>query len=236
MPKRVRKTYTAPSKIARIASVLTKRKTRHSRSRYRMYRKKGRYMSVNMHCFKRYTNAQTFQIAAPLTELDQCQIFQFAHLINSSEFTTLYDRYKLTGVTMKFQLINDPDSSYDPTGVSNTGSTFFPKLWWIRDYDDSSTETLDQFRQRAGVKYTILKPNKEVKIFVKPAILTQLYSTATTTGYSPKWNQWIDIGNTNVPHYGLKWIFDTNGIAARTDRPWYLRVEMQYRFSCKDVR
>lgn len=197
---------------------------------------RSRVGSRNCHSFVRYTPASSFQCAYPNTELDQASFLTFNGLVNYSEFTPLYDRYMITGIQYCFQLLNSPDAVNDPGGSSNTTTTFYPKLWWCPDYDDSGAETLTSLYQRAKVRHVVMRPNKEVKIFVKPATLTQTYATATSTGYAPKWKTWIDMDQVNVPHYGLKWIFDCNGIQTATGHPWYLRLETKVYFKCKDVR
>lgn len=194
-------------------------------------------MSTNLHHFQRWTQAYTYQIANPLTQLAFVNIFRFQDLVNYSEFSNLYDRYMITGVMLKFQLINNPDANNEiGTYATGNAANWFPKMWYIKDYDDGNTENLDAFRQRAGVRYKILKPNSEVKIFVKPAILTQQYASAVSTGYTPKWRQWVDMDNPSVPHYGVKCIIDTNGVVPTVDHPFYVRAEARFMFSCKDVR
>lgn len=234
MPKR-RFVYSGyrGSKVKRVG---TRAKRRLGFKRPRITRSKRSFSKRNLHHFKRYAGPATFQIAAPLSEYDGAFVITFAGITNYTEFTPLYDRYMITGVLYKFQLISNPDANYDPAGTNNTTTTFYPKLWWCKDYDDSGAEALSSLYQRAGTKCRVLKPNQELKIYVKPAVLAQTYATATTTGYAPKWNQWIDMDNTAVPHYGLKWVFDCNGIATATGHPWYLRLETLVYFKCKDVR
>ena len=71
---------------------------------------------------------------------------------------------------------------------------------------------------------------------IRPAILAQTYRTAVTTGYAPKFNTFIDMTNTDVPHYGLKYSVDFNGITAVAASLWQFRIDKQYFFTCKDVR
>lgn len=220
--------YMAKRKGSRAAKRRTKRKSK------RITRSK-RY-SRNMHKFVRYTAANSFQCAYPNTELDQASFLTFNGLVNYTEFTPLYDRYMITGIQYSFQLLNNPDAVNDPAGSSNTTTTFYPKLWWCPDYDDSGAEPLSSLYQRTRTRHAVMQPNREIKVFIKPAVLAQTYASATSTGYAPKWNNWIDMDQVNVPHYGLKWVFDCNGIATATGHPWYLRVETKVYFKCKDVR
>ena len=82
----------------------------------------------------------------------------------------------------------------------------------------------------------ILKPNRYIKIAIKPAVAGQVYRTATATGYSPKWNTWIDMNQNDVLHYGLKYVVDTSGLDPNDTQPFKLEIERTYYFKCKDVR
>lgn len=194
---------------------------------------------LNTHRFTRYAATQTITVARATAGQGGCYKFQFNELVNSSEFSNLFDRYMITGVLVKFQLINNPNSDIYPnvTPAANATSSFYPKIWLHTDYDDDSTPTKDDLKQVVGVKEFVLRPNTEVKYFVKPAILAQTYRTAVTTGYAPKWKTWIDMANLDVPHYGLKYFVDCPDTLVNTSTSeMKVRVELKYYFTCKDVR
>jgi len=195
--------------------------------------------SLKEHRYSRYTLASTLSVQA--VENNFAYSFEFNNIINSAEFSSLYDRYRLDYVIVKFQLINNPNQSYSvngsvaPPGTANT-CNFFPKMWSVIDYDDSSTETIAQIKERSGCKCKILEPNKTLVYKIKPAISAMMYKTATTTGYGPKWGQWIDFQDIAVPHYGLKIAVDCQGLDPPDSQPFQINCEKQYFFTCKDVR
>jgi len=115
-------------------------------------------------------------------------------------------------------------------------TNWYPKLWYCADYDDNTAETLSELKERAKTKCVVLRPNKIIKIVVKPAVTVQTYRTATSTGYAPTWNQWIDMANRDVPHYGLKFVVDCCGQDPLDTYPFKLEIDRQYYFTCKDVR
>lgn len=158
-------------------------------------------------------------------------------LPNVSDFSALFDRYRITKVLVYFQLVTNPDSnSYlNQTAISNQAN-WYPKLWYTPDYDDSNTLTKTDIQQYAKAKCAVLKPNEVVTVAVYPAVTVQTYRSAATTGYSPNWKLWIDMGQTDVPHYGLKYVIDTNQIDIADDYPFKLNVEYKYFLDCKDVR
>ena len=215
------------------SSGVKRRKITPKTKRSRMSRSKT---SLNFHRFSRYTAASTEVIDG--LELDKAYEYKFSDMVAFSEFANLFDRYKLDRVVTTFQLINNPDAYHYPGGTTlvTTATNFYPKMWFIHDYDDSTAESIGTLKERVGVKCRILQPNKTISVVTKPAVAIQTYKTATTTGYGPKWNQWIDMSASDVPHYGLKVAFDTNALDPVANQGFQVRVENKYYFSCKDVR
>lgn len=204
--------------------------------RRRVRLSKGRLGSTNVHRYRRWAASESR--LSGTTGAGFSETFMLNKLPNYSEFDTLYDRYMITTVVVKFQLISNPDATYFPgSNTTANADNWYPKLWYVADYDDDTTPTsLDEFKQYAKTKHVVLRPNKEIKVVVKPAINIQTYRTATTTGYAPKWKQWVDIAQTDIPHYGLKYWIDLNGITALAAQNMSVRVERLYYFTCKDVR
>lgn len=206
--------------------------SRPSRKRARMSRS---LVSRNCHSFKRFT-ADT-RVNTTGTTSSHAIEYLFQNIINPNDFADLYDRYMITCVVHKFRLVNNPNSTWRIVDANaQNGTNWFPKLWYCPDYDDSATETLQELQQRAKTKCMVLQPNKQYKVVVKPAVTVQTYRTTTTTGYAPKWKQWIDMGQRDVPHYGLKFVVDTSAQDPVDTNPFIVEYTTQYFFKCKDVR
>lgn len=166
--------------------------------------------------------------------------FKFSDLINAAEFSTLYDQFKIDYVVVMFQLINNPNSLQPPnattTQANGQQSNYYPKLWWIRDYDSGSSETLTSIKERQGVKCRVMRPNQTFSVKLSPMVAVQTYATPTTAGYGPK-RMYLDFANgTGVPHYGLKCVFDALGNNPADEFPFKIRYEVKYYFTCKNVR
>lgn len=161
----------------------------------------------------------------------------FNDMIQAADFTSLFDMYRITKVTYKFQLINDPNATLtlNATSTSWNGTNWYPKMWYVMDYDGGTTETLNSIRERQGVKCRILKPDKEIKVSFTPKCRVLTYKTADTEGYAPKSIK-IDMNDTDVPHYGLAVVFDTNGYDPSNDFPFKIAVERKITFQCFGVR
>lgn len=205
--------------------------TRMRRSRMPMKR-------LNEHSYRRFCDALPVDITGTTYSLGL--VFKLDDVKGAADFSDLYDRFKLTTVVLRFKLVTNPDAAY-PLNTTGTSAqpgpaNWFPKLWYCPDYDDNASETLAQIKERAQTKCKVLRPNQIVKIAVKPAVTVQTYRTATSTGYAPKWRQWIDMANQDVPHYGLKFVVDCCGIDPQDSYPFKLEIDRQYYFTCKDVR
>lgn len=217
---------------------------RHKKMR-KFYRYSKSRPNRNMHHFSRYTNdvrqnctGTTFPFAIG---------YKFEDLKGYTDFTGLYDRYMITCVVHKFRLVSNPDATWklnNPTVDSNVnGATtyvnstnWYPKLWLCPDYDDAVAEAIDSLQERAKTKCIILRPNQHYKHVVRPAVTVQTYRTALSAGYAPKWNQWIDAAQTDVPHYGLKCVIDTSAQDPVDTQPFILEYTTKVYFKMKDVR
>jgi len=208
-------------------------------SKRKLVRKRGvrrSKLSVNVHRFCRYAPSVTVS-STTATESDFATTFALTEVQGSSEFTSLFDRYRIEKIEYKIQLLNNPDTgSYLANPVANNNNNFYPKMWYVRDYDDASAESIATMQQRAYVKCCVMKPNMQKKITIRPAILTQLYLSGVAAGYAPKFNQFIDMQYPSVPHYGLKIAMDYNGFAPAAASLWQFRIDKKYTFVCKDVR
>ena len=197
------------------------------------------FQKYNLHRFHRFGDALTLDVTS--TTSINGMSFSLNQVRGYADFADLYDRYMITCVVVKFRLVNNPNASMklnfnsgsDPNYA--TGTNWYPKLYYCPDYDDSTSETLNQLKERAQTKLKILRPNSFVTVVVKPAVTIQTYATATTTGYAPKWRQWIDMAQQDIPHYGLKYVVDCT-IDPNDSYPYKIEIERKYYIACKDVR
>ena len=211
------------SKVARAARV---KKSRVSFQKY------------NLHRFHRFGDALTIDVSS--TTSINGMSFSLNQVRGYADFADLYDRYMITCVVLKFRLISNPDAMTQLNTVPDVAqkwntTNWFPKLYYCPDYDDSNSETLNQLKERAQTKLKILRPNQYVTVVVKPAVTIQTYATVTTTGYAPKWRQWIDMAQQDIPHYGLKYVVDCT-LDPNDSYPFKIEIERKYYIACKDVR
>lgn len=181
---------------------------RKNRSRFQSKKKKIESM-LNVHLHRRFALTNSLAITAKtsgITFETLEEIFALDKVINYTELTALYDQYKINFV--EIYMMWSPDYLHVATAAtSGERANLVPpslKIYHIADYDDANALTKDEFKERAKTQLTLLKPGMVKKITVKPAVLSQMYETLTSTGYAPKWNIKLDTEDPSVPHYSYK--------------------------------
>lgn len=175
----------------------------------------------NVHTFKRsvYVPAWVSTLAVGDTSFKLEP--SLADLPNYTEWTSLYDRFKISGIS--FKLI--PRINVAAVGTSAPPSQIFTCL----DYDGNGATTLSAIQQYQNLRMT--RGMTTHKRYFKPAVLAMAYESGTSTAYTPKWNQYIDSVNPTTPHYGLYGVIpNCSGAVIPYD------LEATYYISCKNVR
>jgi len=193
--------------------------------------------SLNYHEFTRFGDAvtqTTTALSEPLT-----YTFALTDVLSYTEFTAMFDQYKIKRVDFKIQMITNPDATWDvnngTSGARDNTVNWFPKFWYIQDSDGGGADTLLQIKERVGVKFFVMKPNKEYTIRIRPKVLVQTYKTLTSTGYAPK-SLWVDCVDAAVPHYGLNAVIDCLGLNPVDTTGFRFRIEYKFHLAFKGVR
>lgn len=165
--------------------------------------------------------------------------FTFNDVGNLTEFTSLFDRYMITGVKVFFHLISNPDVDTTQAAVGAVPSIqVYPRLWYATDKDDASLTTLAQLKEYGNVKCRVLRPNSVTAVYIPyPKVATQVNQTSGAVSAGVGKPQWLDCGYPNVNHYGLKFALDFGSITPTgASQMFRVRLEAKYYFKCKDVR
>lgn len=152
-------------------------------------------------------------------------VFTLNACIASTEFTALFDQYRILTAVTHFWL------KIDPSAQSATGASY-PKLYWYRDYDDSANPSnLNEIRQNGKARVAVMTPNRPVTLVCKPNTLGLVYQSAVANQYAPKWKQWIDCNTPDTPHYGFKYAIDD-----LTNTNYKVEIEITLYFQCRNSR
>lgn len=184
----------------------------------------------HMHMYRRYGQPISWSYAGDGSSVSNSQAvtFSLSDVQAANELTQLYDQYKICAVVVKIQLLNNPDQIYPPgsnPSTTTTNPTYHPKLWYYRDFDDSTPPSgLDVMREVGKAKCFTMNPNRTYTFKVKPAVLNLLSGTTT----QPIWPKRLDCSASTQTHYGMKFVLDWNGTPPLNTAPIKLRIEKLY--------
>ena len=156
-------------------------------------------------------------------------------LPNFTEFTGLFDHYRIDKVCIEMFFTNNNSSMNSP-------SVALPLWYSAKDMDDSTPITQTAMQQYQKCKMTQLGSSipgyGKFKQTIVPLPLIQLYETSVSTGYgNPPKPIWIDANDATVPHYGYKMCIDlTNNNTVLDTVLGQVLFVFTYQISCKSTR
>jgi len=151
--------------------------------------------------------AAQVNIPAGAPETGRSFVFRLSDLLQATEFTRLFDSYRINGVKVTMAPLTNSALTVNPSY----------KIMTAIDLDDDQTPTVSSMLQRSNVQIkTVTSGGNNPQVFSKflrPRFLTQLYETGTSTGYGqgPR-KQWLDTADATIPHYCLKVVWDTDPV------------------------
>lgn len=171
--------------------------------------------------------------AVSADSLTGCYQFGWSHdfrLINmsgSTEFTQLFDKYKITGIKYKIM--------YQCNDAQVAGSQVLPIIHYCVDSDDTTTPSnLGSVQERANTKVKVLGNTQTVSFFVRPKVAATLYQSAISSGYEVRKAPFINSSYPSIPHYGVKiWL---NNVYMVTANNTAFTIEPTYYLALKDVQ
>lgn len=214
------------------------RRRRNTRRTNRVYRT---LRSRNVYFYNRYAFQQAPQTALTTDANGQFFGAMFAQgidlmytditsisLPNRSEFTSLYDQYKILSYTIE---IRPRMTDYSRADSSTYGHC--PTIYWVYDQDDATAPTaMSSIMEHPKVRSSRL--TKPVFITVKyPTISVALWNGGVTTAYGAKKAMWLDCNSYQVPHYGVKYAIQA---APTTDLKGYIDIRVKWRLAFKNPR
>lgn len=169
-----------------------RKRTGLKRNYRRRYRTRTRYnkRGQKLYLFKRHVDFGELTISNSINTYAAYN-FSLSDVPNSSEFTSLYDQYKINCVKLKFLPQQTQSVSIGTINNPNASSRFFSVI----DYNDGTAPaSIDELRQYQSCKYTgILRTHK--RVVFKPKILD-------TNGFSI--SPWMSTASPNANYFGIK--------------------------------
>lgn len=146
--------------------------------------------------------------------------FQLSNIPNSSEFTSLYDQYKINAVSVCFYPKQTQVTSLSTTDNIRANARILTAI----DYnDDTPPTTLDELRQYDNCEVDVIV-NKHERYIPKPLFLNNSGQNV---------NSWLSTANPSTRHYGLKYgVEPTQAVGAS----FTYNVEVTYYIAFKNTK
>lgn len=155
--------------------------------------------------------------------------FKFAlnDLPGFSDFTTLYEMYKVTGVKLKFIPVAGTQSTLGTASFGSSTPNMNPLAITVDRAYVATTPTFGSLMQHQDVK--IRTQQRPFSLWISKPLA---YSPADGTTVAHLTNQWLDTTNSGVHHYGLQYAFESNS-GSTTNYTSIWRVFATYYIKCR---
>jgi len=227
------------SRFARraIRTMVRRRPARAFVRRPRVVRKKT---TNKVHSFVRWCDKDTSypgssgpnQILESGSNQNLAYSFKLDNVVNPSDFTNLYDMYRINKITLHLE----PD--YDTTASGATlGNPNGRKIRVVHDYNDNNALSQeDDYLEYSNCKSYYPWSRRGIKITLYPKINNTVENkdglNAFTSVSSNK--VWLNIADDEVPHFGIK-IFIPSGLLA-SENARIFKVRAKYHLSLKNSK
>lgn len=151
--------------------------------------------------------------------------FQLDSVIDYTDITKMFDRYKIVGVKLKFHYLQNASVP--------TASSTLPTIHYAYDADDADVPaTANEVLTKAYCKTKVLNANRPLSVYYKPRIIKGVQISQFGYGASSERPTWLDCNAPNIPHFGMKmWISDWNGVGHNA-----IRIQPTYYLALKDTQ
>jgi len=133
--------------------------------------------------------------------------FKLDNVVNPSDFTNLYDRYRINKVSLHLTRLRNS------TGDSSA-SPYNKKICVVWDDDANALTQEDDYLEYGNCKRYNIIGNGDVKLTLYPKLSAPLLNVGgSNNAYQsiPSSKQWLKIEDDDIPHFGLK-IFVPSGV------------------------
>lgn len=180
-----------------------------------------------IHYFKRHVDLGLITLStAGITS--QGFSFQLDEVPNYTEFTALYDQYKLSAVSISFI----PMQTYTLNNTTAVANNFNVRYATVVDYDSSGAfGTFNDAREFTTVKITTI--TQQQTRYIKPRIKSANENDSSTIVASGNIRSWLNTSIGNIPHYGLRYVFEQFPNAGFVGQ---MKVEAVYYFAFRNVK
>lgn len=143
-----------------------------------------------------------------------------------TEFTNLFDQYRIDSVKVQVQTWN----------ASNAPATPLPYVQYLTDKDDAALPSISLMREKMGVKTKYFSANRPaITMGFRPRVASEVFSNGVSTGYGVGRPMFVNSTYPSVEHYGLKGVIRNLYIPAQAGVS-QLTWDITYYLTLKDVQ
>lgn len=173
-----------------------------------------------------YNFKRTFQASAITSTAGAAVAGGYTFALNSlpnyTEFTAMFDVYRLKAVKIEF--------SAPANSVGMSATSEIPQLWTAIDRNDATAPAnVNELFQYDTLKHSPIT-RKHVRYF-RVNSLGYITGQSVGTVGEINWNKWIPTSEPAINHYGLKYLVDGNG---SVNQP--IQVYATFYFQCKSLK
>lgn len=164
--------------------------------------------------------------------------FMLQNLPSFTEFTNLFDQYKVLSVRIRF--IPFQTTSISDLNTTNQCLSLIHSS--VIDYDDSvlfasSNAGLQEMRQYESFREkNLFRPSGQFVRKIRPHVSVPVYKSGVSSAYSNVPARWIDCNYTDVEHYGFKGMFQVFAPSSSIAYFVWIRPEIKVTLAFRNVR
>lgn len=150
-------------------------------------------------------------------------------LPNSTEFSALFDQYRIKNVIFRL----DVPANYASSGA-NAAPLVYPLIHYVLDYDDYTNADINALLQYPQYQVHNFAKDGYTPLMIKfsPKPLRDIAGSGISTGYGPmSVTPWIRTSDFTIPHYGLKLAFDWFGYNVASYINFVITVSYELEFT-----
>lgn len=143
-------------------------------------------------------------------------------LPNVSEFSALYDQWKISNIEIRWDFSSQQSMNSGPTHTA-------PLLYYTADYDDVGNASIFDLSQLPQTRIHCFNTNgySPLCLRLKPRPLVDVAGSGISTTYAPMdRNPWLRTADMSTPHYGMKFCYD--GFGASFNFDLYFNIVIWY--------
>lgn len=176
------------------------------------------------------TLVHTFNRIAPLNDIPKLPgdqgfgiSFRLSDLLDYTEFTNLFDQYRVNWVEYMFIC------------KQNGSSPAWPTIFIAEDHDDDAVPVINEILAKEHTQVLQFGSNRTMlKLRLRPNITRNVYNGVTNGYERAAPGTWVDCAVATVPHYGVKYFISNYNTTSNPNAT--ISVVVRFNLSFKESR